>query len=105
MATPVVSYEFQDHWKGVDGKWYRWKQNDPAGPGFYPWGDNKPSAGREVVRPTDPLLRPDLAKDAAIVDPLKLDTIRDLIKIWMIFSRTSIQHLLYQTVKSNLLNQ
>ena len=79
MATPVVSYEFQDHWKGVDGKWYRWAEGNntiaPRGPGFYPWGDNKPSGGREVVRPTDPLLRPDLGNDAAIVDPLKLDTI------------------------------
>ena len=75
MATPVVRYKFQDHWKGVDGKWYRWEQNNPKGSGFYLWGDGKPSAGREVVRPTDPLLRPDLAKDAAIVDPLKLDTI------------------------------
>ena len=75
MAKPKVTYEFQDHWQGVDGKWYRWKQNGPNPPGFYFWGDEKPSAGDEVVRPSDPLLRPDLATESAVVNSLELDTI------------------------------
>ena len=74
MGKPKATYEFQDHWQGVDGKWYRWKQQSRGG-GFEYWGENKPSAGDEVLRPSDPLLRPDLATEAAVVNPLKLDTI------------------------------